>query len=180
MNDIEKIVSRWKKLVPWRGSSCRHTNADAAETNHLQTCRASETGECSWNRRKRQASRTIESLVQGPHGNLKIEHVNSIFGGSSATARRWQVNRPLWKMLGVLQGCSESQGCERQNVMGSLRRVVHEVMRLEENYMARFFRNDFVTVVSNGWKHPDLTLEAFKCCVPLRKEIRDLSLLGVV
>ena len=38
------------------------TNADAAETNHLQTYRASETAECSWNRKKWQESWTIESL----------------------------------------------------------------------------------------------------------------------
>ena len=56
------------------------TNADAAETNHLQTYRAAETAECCWNRKKRHESWTIESLGQGTYENLKIEHVNSIFG----------------------------------------------------------------------------------------------------
>ena len=49
------------------------TNADAAETNHLQTYRASGTDECSWNRKKRQESCMIESLGQGTCENLEIE-----------------------------------------------------------------------------------------------------------
>ena len=79
------------------------TNADAAETNHLQTYRASETAECSWNRKKRQESRTIDSLGQGTYENLAIVHVNSIFRGSSATARRWQVIGQYEKCWGLFR-----------------------------------------------------------------------------
>ena len=80
------------------------TNADAAETNHLQTYRASKNAECSWNRKKRQESWTIEGLGQGTYENVKIEHVNSIFGGSSATARRWQVIGHYERCWGFLMG----------------------------------------------------------------------------
>ena len=46
----------------------------------------------------------------------------------------------------------------------------------DKNYIALLFRNNFVTMASIGWTHPDLALEVLKCFVPRRKEFRDLSL----
>ena len=46
----------------------------------------------------------------------------------------------------------------------------------DKNYIARLFRNNFVTMASIGWTHPDSALEVLKCFVPRRKEFRDLSL----
>ena len=47
----------------------------------------------------------------------------------------------------------------------------------DKNFIARLFRNNFVTMASIGWTHPDLALEVFKCFVSRRQELRDLSLL---
>ena len=47
----------------------------------------------------------------------------------------------------------------------------------DKNYIARLYRNNFVTMASAGWTHPDLALEVFKCFVPRRKEFWKFSLL---
>ena len=159
------------------------TNADAAETNHLQTYTASETAECSWNRKKRQETWTIENLGQGTHENLKIEHVNSIFGGSSATARRWQVIGHYERCWGSFRDSQKVKGASGKTLCAAYDEwcMACDFKKLQastdKNYIARLFRNNFVTMASIGWTHPDLALEVLKCFVPRRKEFRDLSLL---
>ena len=46
----------------------------------------------------------------------------------------------------------------------------------DKNFIARLFRNNFVTMASIGWTHPGLALEVFKCFVPQRNEFRDFEL----
>ena len=157
------------------------TNADAAETNHLQTYRASETAECSWNRKKRQESWTIESLGQGTCENLKIEHVNSSLGDplrllavgkSSATKKRcWGFSRDSQKVKVVSGKTSWAAYDERCMKACDFKKLQAST---DKNYIARLFRNNFVTMASIGWTHPHLALEVFKCFVPRRKEFRDL------
>ena len=150
------------------------TNADAAETNHLQTYRASETAECSWSRKKRQESWTVESLGQGTDENTTIEHVNSFFGEILFDCPPLASHRPLC-LVKVASGktlwsaydewCMKA--CDFKKLQAST----------DKNYIAWLFRNNFVIMTSIGWTHPDLALKVFKCFVPRRKESRDLSLL---
>ena len=112
------------------------------------------------------------NLGQGTCENLKIEHVKSIFGRPSATARRWQVighyescsgffrvSQKVKVASGKMLWAAYDEWCMKACDFKKLQAIT------DKNHFARLFRNNCVTMASIGWAHPDVTLEVFKCFV---------------
>ena len=110
--------------------------------------------------------------------------MNSIFGGTSATARRWQVighYERYWGLFRDSQKVKVASGTTLWAAYDEWCMKACDFKKLhastDKNYIGRLFRNNFVTMASIGWTYLDLALEVFKCFIPRRKEFRDLSLL---
>ena len=71
-------------------------------------------------------------LARAHMRTCKIEHVNSICGRSSATARRWQVIGHYERCWCFFRDSQKVKGASGKTLLCRLRRVVYEGMRLQE------------------------------------------------
>ena len=95
---------------------------------------------------------------QGTEENLKIEHVNSISGGSSATGRRWQVIGHYERCWGFFRDSQKVKVVSGKTLWAKWCMKACDFKKLQastdKNNIARLFRNNFVTMASIGWTHP--------------------------